>query len=73
MAADLTHLPVEILHNILSYVEPEDLARIPLTCRALNNFVKGNNALCRAIYLRIMVTPKLSSCFRFAGLTHNSG
>lgn len=50
--AVLTHLPPEILHNILSYVEPEDLARIPLTCRVFNNFIKENNALCRAIYLR---------------------
>jgi hypothetical protein len=51
----LTHLPPEILHNIFSFVDPEDLARIPFTCRLLNNFIKDNNALCRAIYLRILV------------------
>ena len=56
--AALTHLPPELLHNIFSYVDPEDLARIPLACRSLNRFIKGNNALCRAIYLRILVgTP----------------
>lgn len=55
MAAALTHLPPEILHSILSYVEPEDLAWLPLTCRLFNNFIKGNNPLCRAIYLRILV------------------
>jgi hypothetical protein len=55
MAAVLTHLPPELLHSILCDVDPEDLARISLTCRSLNNFVKGNNALCRVIYLRILV------------------
>ncbi|AEO67048.1 uncharacterized protein THITE_2064207 [Thermothielavioides terrestris NRRL 8126] len=53
----LTHLPPEILHNIFSFVDPEDLARIPFTCRLLNNFIKDNNALCRAIYLRILDEP----------------
>ncbi|KAK3292249.1 uncharacterized protein B0H64DRAFT_346948 [Chaetomium fimeti] len=57
MAATLVHLPSEILHNILSYVDPEDLAWLPLTCRSLNNFIKGNNPLCRAIYLRILDEP----------------
>ena len=55
MAAALTHLPPEILHSILSHVDPEDLGWLPLTCRALNNFIEGNNPLCRAIYLRILV------------------
>ncbi|KAK4156848.1 hypothetical protein C8A00DRAFT_40754 [Chaetomidium leptoderma] len=57
MAAVLTHLPPEILHHIFSYADPEDLTRIPLVCRFLNNFIKGNNALCRAIYLRILDEP----------------
>ncbi|KAK4038244.1 hypothetical protein C8A01DRAFT_37829 [Parachaetomium inaequale] len=57
MAAVLTHLPPEILHSILSHVDPEDLGWLPLTCRALNNFIKGNNPLCRAIYLRILDEP----------------
>ncbi|EAQ88248.1 hypothetical protein CHGG_04867 [Chaetomium globosum CBS 148.51] len=57
MAAALTNLPPEILHNILSYVEPEDLTWLPLTCRVFNNFIKGNNPLCRAIYLRVLDEP----------------
>ncbi|KAH6856798.1 hypothetical protein B0I37DRAFT_403282 [Chaetomium sp. MPI-CAGE-AT-0009] len=57
MAAALAHLPPEILHNILTYVDPEDLAWLPLTCRLFNNFIKGNNPLCRAIYLRILDEP----------------
>lgn len=61
--AVLTHLPPEILHNIFKDVDPEDLARIPLTCRSLNNFIKGNNALCRAIYLRDWVC--LTSPFKY--------
>jgi hypothetical protein len=59
--ATLTHLPPELLHNIFSHVDPEDLARIPLACQALNNFIKGNNALCRAIYLRLFVCDLLYS------------
>ncbi|KAK3306592.1 uncharacterized protein B0T15DRAFT_412957 [Chaetomium strumarium] len=55
--AALTHLPPEILHAILGYVDPEDLARISVTCRCLNNFIKGNNALCRAVYMRVMDEP----------------
>jgi hypothetical protein len=51
----LTQLPPEILHNILSLVELDDLTAIQLTCRFLNNFIQGNNALCRAIYLRLFV------------------
>jgi hypothetical protein len=51
----LTQLPAETIHNILSLVEPEDLSPIAQTCRFLNDFVKGNNALCRDIYLRILV------------------
>ncbi|KAL2016273.1 hypothetical protein VTK56DRAFT_4017 [Thermocarpiscus australiensis] len=53
----LTQLSPEIIHKILSFVEPEDLGRLPLTCRCLNTFVKGNNALCRDIYLRILDEP----------------
>lgn len=51
----LTQLPVETIHQILSLVEPEDLGNVASTCRSLNNFIKGNNALCRDIYLRILV------------------
>jgi len=55
MAVHITHLPPEILHSILSHVDPEDLAWLPLTCRLFNNFIKGNNPLYRAIYARILV------------------
>ncbi|KAK3900135.1 hypothetical protein C8A05DRAFT_17516 [Staphylotrichum tortipilum] len=57
MAATLTRLPPELLHSIFSHLDPEDLARLPLTCRHMNSFVKGNNPLCRAIYLRILDEP----------------
>ncbi|KAK4103793.1 hypothetical protein N658DRAFT_467377 [Parathielavia hyrcaniae] len=57
--AGLTNLPPELLHTILSYVDIEDLARISVTCRCLSNFVKGNNALCRAVYLRHFDEPRV--------------
>lgn len=51
----LTQLPPEIIHNILRFVELDDLPTIPLICRFFNEFVKDNNALYRAIYLRLLV------------------
>ncbi|AEO55468.1 hypothetical protein MYCTH_2299331 [Thermothelomyces thermophilus ATCC 42464] len=57
MATHLTHLPPEILHSILSHVDPEDLSRLPLTCRLFNNFIKGNNLLWRAIYTNFLDEP----------------
>jgi len=53
----LTQLPVEILHNILGFVEPADLGNLPRTCRHLYGFVTGNAALCRDIYYRMLVSP----------------
>lgn len=55
MALNITHLPPEILHAILCHVEPRDLGWLPLTCRHFHNFIKGNNPLCRAIYLNTLV------------------
>ncbi|KAH6635554.1 hypothetical protein B0J18DRAFT_419107 [Chaetomium sp. MPI-SDFR-AT-0129] len=57
MALNITHLPPEILHAIFSHVEPRDLGWLPLTCRRFNNFIKGNNPLCRAIYLNVLDEP----------------
>ncbi|KAH8889666.1 hypothetical protein GQ53DRAFT_187850 [Thozetella sp. PMI_491] len=57
MACYLTQLPSEILHNILTYVEPQDLRVLPLVCRYLTTYLKDNSALCRAIYYRILDDP----------------
>ncbi|KAK0630645.1 hypothetical protein B0T17DRAFT_489098 [Bombardia bombarda] len=53
----LTLLPPEIVHNILSWIRPEDLAAVPRTCRYLHSLVKGNNALCRDIYRNTLDDP----------------
>ncbi len=53
----LTQLPPEILHNILSHVEPEDTAYVRQTCRHLLTFVDGNRALFRELYYRKLVSP----------------
>lgn len=54
--ATLTGLPVEIVSNILSFVEPEDLARTQLSCRFLYHTIKDNAALFRALYLNYLVS-----------------
>ena len=51
----LTQLPPEILHNILSHVEPEDTPYVRQTCRYLLNFIDGNRALFRELYYRKLV------------------
>lgn len=54
--ATLTGLPVEIVSNILSFVEPEDLAKTQLACRFLYHTVKDNAAMFRALYLNYLVS-----------------
>lgn len=53
----LTQLPLEIVSHVLSFVDPEDLARINTTCQYLYHAVKDNSALFRAVYLRHLVSP----------------
>ncbi|KAF9881950.1 F-box domain-containing protein [Colletotrichum karsti] len=53
----LNLLPAEILHHILSGVEPRDLGRLPRTCRFLHDYVKGNQKLCKDVYLTNLDTP----------------
>ncbi|KAK1641119.1 F-box domain-containing protein [Colletotrichum phormii] len=51
-------LPAEILHHIFSGLEPRDLGRLPRTCRFLHSYVKGNQKLCKDVYLNALDTPK---------------
>ncbi|KUI68488.1 hypothetical protein VM1G_03941 [Cytospora mali] len=53
----LTQLPPEILTHILSFVAPEDLARVNTVCSYLYDAVKDNNALFRAVYLNHLDPP----------------
>lgn len=57
MMTHLFDLPSEVLLGILGQVSPDDLDPVSKTCRFLNRFVKGNRALCRDIYLRILDPP----------------
>lgn len=52
----LTQLPPEILHSILSHVEPEDTAYLRQTCHYLLTFIDGNRTLFRELYFRKMVS-----------------
>lgn len=48
-------LPVEIVSNILSFVDPEDLPSCHLACSFLHNTIKGNVSMFRALYLNHLV------------------
>jgi F-box associated protein len=56
--AGLLTLPPEILHDIFTYVEARDLGRLPCTCRALRDYVMGNEKLFKDNYLARMVRFK---------------
>ena len=51
----LTDLPAEIVHSILSFLDPHDLFVVPQTCRFLYTCVKDNIAVHREIYYRNLV------------------
>lgn len=51
----LTQLPLEIVNHILSFVAPEDLARVNTVCWYLYRAVKDNSALFRSVYLNHLV------------------
>ncbi|KAI1498717.1 hypothetical protein F5X99DRAFT_392444 [Biscogniauxia marginata] len=54
----LTQLPPEIIHHILGYVDPSDLAWIPRICKNLYHAVTGNTTLFKQVYLRHLDTPR---------------
>lgn len=51
----LNLLPAEILHQIFSGLDPRDLGRLPRTCRFMHTYVKGNQKLCKDVYLKTLV------------------
>ncbi|KAI0834050.1 hypothetical protein F5Y06DRAFT_279715 [Hypoxylon sp. FL0890] len=57
----LTELPPEILQHILGYVDPPDLAWIPLICKSFYHTVKGNTTLFKLVYLNNFDTPPANS------------
>ncbi|KAK8079755.1 f-box-like domain-containing protein [Apiospora hydei] len=53
----LTELPPEVIHNVLQYVDPSDLAFVPRVCHTLRNSVRGNSMLFKHVYLTHFDTP----------------
>lgn len=47
----LTDLPPEVIHNVLQYIDPSDLAFVPRVCQALHHSVRGNAMLFKHVYL----------------------
>lgn len=60
MAHNLLDLPYEVLHRILTNIDPSDLARL-CCCRALDSFIKSDRLLWKELYLRDFV-GHLSLC-----------
>lgn len=54
MATNLLNLPHEVLHRILIYVDPADIARLSC-CRTLYSVIKSDGLLSRELYLRHFV------------------
>lgn len=47
----LTDLPPEIIHNVLRFVDPPDLAWISRVCKTFCYSIKGNSTLFKDVYL----------------------
>jgi hypothetical protein len=57
---DLCH---EVLHDVVSEVQPADLAVLSKSCRALNGYIKGNRLLWRDVFLKHFVSLIFSLIF----------
>ncbi|KAF2969519.1 hypothetical protein GQX73_g4067 [Xylaria multiplex] len=53
----LTDLPLEIIYHILGYVDPQDLGRIPRTCKSFYHAVNANSTLFKQVYLHHLDAP----------------
>ena len=65
MQQSLTALPAEILNHILMWLDPESVMTASKVCRVLYHFIKGNQSLCRDVYLLWMVrlAPLPGTCW----------
>ncbi|KAE9380115.1 hypothetical protein N431DRAFT_323198 [Stipitochalara longipes BDJ] len=61
MANTLICLPPEIVHNILKYVDPIDLARVAGTCRMLRRSIAQDRLLCKEVWCLHLDEPKSAS------------
>jgi hypothetical protein len=49
-------LPHEILHSVLTCVDPRDLASLSLCCEALHRFIQNDRLLFKELYLQRLVS-----------------
>ncbi|ORY65473.1 uncharacterized protein BCR38DRAFT_432883 [Pseudomassariella vexata] len=54
----ITGLPPEIIHNILTFVDPADLVWIPRVCTSFHYSVAQNKSLFKHVYLGYFDTPE---------------
>ena len=59
----LAALPPEILNHIFMWLDPESLMTASHVCRLLYSVFKGNQSLCRNVYLLHMVRLPLSPLY----------
>lgn len=59
MASGLLDLSTELLHNVLTYVEPVDLATLSQACRPLRSYINSTRLLWKELYLNRYDDPKL--------------
>jgi hypothetical protein len=52
----LASLPPEIIQNVFSWLNPDDLEPVSRVCRLFRDFIKENQTLCRDIYLLHLVS-----------------
>lgn len=57
----LVSLPPEIVHHIVQWLTPAELVELPLVCRALSGFVRGNSKLHQDVYLNYLVRRRLTT------------
>jgi hypothetical protein len=67
MANALICLPPEIVHNILKYVNPVDLARIAETCRMLHRSIAQDRLLCKEVWCVCLVSSNRFRLHWFLG------
>lgn len=69
MANTLITLPPEIVHHILKYVDPKDLASVARTCWALQRCVVRDRLLWKEVWGMCFVSSFVFFCFVLFGLS----
>lgn len=59
----LCTLPAEVLHLVLRYLNPCDIAAIRISCQDLNSYLQDNKLLYKELYLNNWVHRYLNSSY----------